>query len=130
MGAGHLCSHCTLASTSCARVFLLCDRVLQHLPWRPTTRADTRCPLSTCQNVLSLPPVDTCFLLSGHLRSNVSRDRGLRALLEMVGSVAVLFFLSWRLAPVCSIVILATAVAAAIYRWGFRMTDGCRSRMS
>jgi len=48
--------------------------------------------------------------------NNVSRDRGLRAALEMVGSVVVLFALSWRLAPVCSIVIVATAVAATIYR--------------
>ncbi|GFH21402.1 uncharacterized protein HaLaN_18703 [Haematococcus lacustris] len=48
--------------------------------------------------------------------SNVTRDRGLRALLEMVGSVCVLFALSWRLAPVCSIIIVATAVAATIYR--------------
>lgn len=50
--------------------------------------------------------------------SNVSRDRGLRALVEMVGAVVVLFALSWRLAPVCSIVIVATAVAATIYRCG------------
>ncbi len=34
-------------------------------------------------------------------RSNVSRDRGLRAFLEAAGSVVVLFVLSWRLAPVC-----------------------------
>lgn len=48
--------------------------------------------------------------------SNVSRDRGLRSFLEGFGSVLVLFFLSWRLAPVCSIVIVFTAVAAALFR--------------
>ncbi|MEW5307776.1 MAG: hypothetical protein WDW36_010152 [Sanguina aurantia] len=48
--------------------------------------------------------------------NNVSRDRGLRSFLEAAGSVLVLFFLSWRLAPVCSIVIVATAVAAALFR--------------
>jgi len=48
--------------------------------------------------------------------NNVSRDRGLRALLEAVGCIVVLFFLSWRLAPVCSIVIVFTAIAAAVYR--------------
>lgn len=55
-------------------------------------------------------------LVRSFIFSNVSRDRGLRAVLEMVGSVVVLFALSWRLAPVCSIVIVATAVAATIYR--------------
>lgn len=49
-------------------------------------------------------------------RSNMSRDRGPRALLEALGAVIVLFFLSWRLAPICSIVIVATGLAAAIYR--------------
>jgi hypothetical protein len=49
-------------------------------------------------------------------RSNCSRDRGPRALLEAVGAVAVLFWLSWRLAPAISMVIVATAVTAAVYR--------------
>lgn len=48
--------------------------------------------------------------------SNVSRDRGLRSMLEAVGSVLVLFALSWRLAPVCSIIIIAAAVTATAYR--------------
>ena len=47
---------------------------------------------------------------------SISRDRGLRAVLEAVGSVAVLFYLCWRLAPVLASVIIGTAVAAAIYR--------------
>ena len=44
----------------------------------------------------------------GFVFGNVSRDRGLRAVMEAVGSVAVLFHLSWRLGP-----ILAGAVGAA-----------------
>ena len=47
---------------------------------------------------------------------NVSRDRGLRAILEATGSVLVLFVLSWRLGPVLGLVIIATAVSAALYR--------------
>ena len=55
-----------------------------------------------------------------HVRSfvfgNVSRDRGLRAILEASGSVLVLFILSWRLGPVLGLVIISTAVTAALYR--------------
>ncbi len=47
---------------------------------------------------------------------NVSRDRGLRAILEASGSVLVLFVLSWRLGPVLGLVIVSTAVTAALYR--------------
>lgn len=47
---------------------------------------------------------------------NVSRDRGLRAILEASGSVMVLFVLSWRLGPVMGLVIISTAVTAALYR--------------
>ena len=48
--------------------------------------------------------------------SNCSRDRGLRALLEALGSVGVLFALSWRLGPILAGVIIATAFIAWIYR--------------
>ncbi|GLI67398.1 hypothetical protein VaNZ11_011584 [Volvox africanus] len=48
--------------------------------------------------------------------NNVSRDRGLRAFLEAAGSVVVLFALSWRLAPVCSVVVGVAGLAAAVYR--------------
>ncbi|KAG2498202.1 hypothetical protein HYH03_003955 [Edaphochlamys debaryana] len=48
--------------------------------------------------------------------NNVSRDRGLRAFLEAAGSVIVLFCLSWRLAPVCSLVVAVAGAAAAVYR--------------
>ena len=46
----------------------------------------------------------------------MSRDRGPRAFLEAAGAVIVLFWLSWRLAPVCSIVVVVTALAAAAYK--------------
>ncbi|KAK9823874.1 hypothetical protein WJX72_006089 [[Myrmecia] bisecta] len=48
--------------------------------------------------------------------SNVSRDRGPRALLEALGGMTVLFVLSWRLGPVLALVIVATAATAALYR--------------
>jgi ATP-binding cassette, subfamily B (MDR/TAP), member 10 len=48
--------------------------------------------------------------------NNCSRDRGLRAFAEALGAVAVLFVLSWRLAPVCTAVIVVAALAAAAYR--------------
>eukprot|EP00884_Botryococcus_braunii_P013700 jgi/Botrbrau1/22330/Bobra.0002s0009.2 len=48
--------------------------------------------------------------------SNVSRDRGPRAVLESVGAVAVLFWLSWRLGPVLVGVIVGTAATAALYK--------------
>lgn len=59
--------------------------------------------------------------------SNCSRDRGLRAFLEAGGAVIVLFFLSWRLAPAVSIVILVTAVAAAMYRRSTRPVEAAQS---
>jgi ABC-type multidrug transport system fused ATPase/permease subunit len=58
---------------------------------------------------------------------NISRDRGLRAVLEATGSVAVLFYLSWRLAPVLGAVIVGTGVAAAMYR---NATRGIEARMA
>ena len=48
--------------------------------------------------------------------NNVSRDRGLRALLEATGAVAVLFCLSWRLGPILALVIVATGLTAALYK--------------
>jgi ABC-type multidrug transport system fused ATPase/permease subunit len=41
--------------------------------------------------------------------------------------VIVLFFLSWRLAPAVSIVILVTAVAAAMYRRSTRPVEAAQS---
>jgi ABC-type multidrug transport system fused ATPase/permease subunit len=51
-----------------------------------------------------------------HTCRNISRDRGLRAILEATGSIAVLFYLSWRLAPVLGTIIVSTGAAAALYR--------------
>ena len=48
--------------------------------------------------------------------NNVSRDRGLRAVCEGVGSVLVLFWLSFRLGPVLAAVIGATACTAWLYK--------------
>ncbi|KAK9862820.1 hypothetical protein WJX84_000045 [Apatococcus fuscideae] len=48
--------------------------------------------------------------------NNVSRDRGLRALLEAVGAVVVLYCLSWRLGPILALVIIATGLTAAMYK--------------
>ncbi|WIA33509.1 hypothetical protein OEZ86_006634 [Tetradesmus obliquus] len=59
--------------------------------------------------------------------NNCSRDRGLRAFLEAAGAVVVLFCLSWRLAPAVSIVIVVTAVAAALYRRSTRPVEAAQS---
>lgn len=60
-------------------------------------------------------------------RRNISRDRGLRAVLEATGSLLVLFALSWRLAPVLGTIIVCTGVAAALYR---RFTRSIESQMA
>src|SRR5690349_18342456 len=57
--------------------------------------------------------------------SNCSRD--LAAFLEAAGAVVVLFFLSWRLAPAVSILIVVTAVAAAMYRRSTRPVEAAQS---
>lgn len=61
-------------------------------------------------------------------RSNCSRDRGLRAFLEAAGAVAVLFWLSWRLAPAVSLVIVVTALAAGAYRRKSRPVEQAQGR--
>lgn len=48
--------------------------------------------------------------------NNSSRDRGIRALLESIGAVSVLFILSWRLAPLLGAVVLAAGLGAALYK--------------
>jgi ATP-binding cassette subfamily B (MDR/TAP) protein 8 len=76
-----------------------------------------------------MPPHPCCVAaLAGRLpSSNCSRDRGLRAFLEAAGAVVVLFCLSWRLAPAVSIVIVVTAVAAAMYRRSTRPVEAAQS---
>lgn len=59
--------------------------------------------------------------------NNCSRDRGLRAFLEAGGAVLVLFFLSWRLAPVCSLVIIVSAIAAALYKRATKPLEATQS---
>jgi hypothetical protein len=61
------------------------------------------------------------------LYSNCSRDRGPRAFLEAAGAIVVLFCLSWRLAPACSIVIVVTALAAGYYRRKSRPVEQVRT---
>lgn len=68
-------------------------------------------------------PTELTNILSKDLESlrnfffnNCSRDRGLRALFEAIGSVVVLFVLSWRLGPILAAVIIATACIAWLYR--------------
>ncbi|KAL4458228.1 hypothetical protein ABPG75_013093 [Micractinium tetrahymenae] len=48
--------------------------------------------------------------------ANTARDRGLRALLEALGTVGVLFVLSWRLGPILAGVIVASVCTAFLYR--------------
>jgi ATP-binding cassette subfamily B (MDR/TAP) protein 8 len=60
--------------------------------------------------------------------SNVSRDRGARALLEAAGSVVVLFFLSWRLGPILAAVILAAACTAFLYKQQTKKYEGSAAR--
>ncbi|GMH42099.1 hypothetical protein BSKO_10018 [Bryopsis sp. KO-2023] len=67
---------------------------------------------SELTNALSVE-LDT---LRSFLFGNVSRDRGLRALLESSGVVILLFMLSLRLGPILAGVILVTAISAALYK--------------
>eukprot|EP00892_Ulva_mutabilis_P003325 jgi/Ulvmu1/1364/UM011_0092.1 len=58
---------------------------------------------------------------------SISRDRGLRAVMEAAGSVVVLFCLSCYLAPVLATVIIGTSIAATIYR---KVAKGIEARLS
>lgn len=55
--------------------------------------------------------------------NNVSRDRGLRAFSEAVGSVLVLFWLSWRLGPMLAAVVIATGAIAWLYKKQSKMLE-------
>ena len=59
--------------------------------------------------------------------SNVTRDRGLRALLEAVGASMVLFYISWRLGPLMAGVIVATGFTVAQYRLHTKAADAARA---
>eukprot|EP00850_Spirogloea_muscicola_P015228 SM000115S23907 [mRNA] locus=s115:109257:114629:- [translate_table: standard] len=47
---------------------------------------------------------------------NVSRDRGFRALSEVLGTLAILFTLSRELAPILGLLILGVSVGVAVYK--------------
>ncbi|XP_078447952.1 non-intrinsic ABC protein 8 [Wolffia australiana] len=47
---------------------------------------------------------------------NISRDRGLRALSEIIGTICILFSLSSQLAPVLGILMLSVSVIVAIFK--------------
>jgi membrane protein implicated in regulation of membrane protease activity len=47
--------------------------------------------------------------------------------LEAAGAILVLFVLSWQLAPACSLVIVVSAVAAALYRRSTRPMEQSQS---
>ncbi|XP_028768527.1 ABC transporter B family member 28 isoform X2 [Neltuma alba] len=47
---------------------------------------------------------------------NVARDRGFRALSEVIGTICILFALSPQLAPVLGILVLTVSVSVAVYK--------------
>lgn len=59
--------------------------------------------------------------------ANVSRDRGLRAIMEATGAVLVLFWLSWRLGPILAGVIIASALAIQLYRKQTRAVESANA---
>ncbi|XP_074567547.1 ABC transporter B family member 28 [Curcuma longa] len=50
------------------------------------------------------------------VNDNISRDRGLRALSEVVGTVCILFFLSTQLAPILGLLMVAISGSVAIFK--------------
>ncbi|KQK16368.1 ABC transporter B family member 28 isoform X2 [Brachypodium distachyon] len=54
--------------------------------------------------------------LKGVVSDNVSRDRGLRALSEITGTLCILFALSTELAPVLGLLIVSVSVIVAIFK--------------
>ncbi|KAE9617329.1 putative peptide-transporting ATPase [Lupinus albus] len=54
--------------------------------------------------------------LKGIVSDNVSRDRGFRALTEVIGTIFVLFALSPQLAPIMGVLVLAVSVSVAVYK--------------
>eukprot|EP01023_Acetabularia_acetabulum_P060428 TRINITY_DN7264_c0_g1_i1.p1 TRINITY_DN7264_c0_g1~~TRINITY_DN7264_c0_g1_i1.p1 ORF type:complete len:688 (-),score=106.05 TRINITY_DN7264_c0_g1_i1:202-2265(-) len=62
-------------------------------------------------------------LISNELRTlrslvvgNSSRDRGLRAVLEVIGCVSILAFVSWRLGPIIAIITISMAISTSVYK--------------
>ncbi|XP_056158803.1 ABC transporter B family member 28 isoform X2 [Syzygium oleosum] len=54
--------------------------------------------------------------LKGVVSENISRDRGFRALSEVVGTICILFTLSPQLAPVLGVLMLTVSVFVAVYK--------------
>lgn len=54
--------------------------------------------------------------LKNIVSENISRDRGLRALSEVIGTICILFVLSPQLAPILGLLMLTVSALAAIYK--------------
>jgi len=89
------------------------------LPLLHSTQHSARPSSWGCRRLVRLTPRQRC--------RSISRDRGLRAVMEATGSVCVLFCLSWHLAPVLATVIVGTAIAATVYR---KVAKGIEARLS
>eukprot|EP01026_Neomeris_dumetosa_P048613 TRINITY_DN4215_c1_g2_i4.p1 TRINITY_DN4215_c1_g2~~TRINITY_DN4215_c1_g2_i4.p1 ORF type:complete len:532 (-),score=54.58 TRINITY_DN4215_c1_g2_i4:292-1887(-) len=59
---------------------------------------------------------DELRILRGLIVGNSSRDRGIRAVLEVVGCVTVLAVVSWRLGPILAILTLSMAISTGTYK--------------
>ncbi|XP_072961857.1 ABC transporter B family member 28-like [Typha angustifolia] len=54
--------------------------------------------------------------LKGVVSDNISRDRGLRALSEVLGTICILFTLSTQLAPVLGLLMVSVSILVAIFK--------------
>ncbi|XP_047176952.1 ABC transporter B family member 28 [Vigna umbellata] len=54
--------------------------------------------------------------LKNIVSENVSRDRGFRALSEVIGTIFILFSLSPQLAPILGVLMLAVSISIAVYK--------------
>eukprot|EP00210_Caulerpa_lentillifera_P005708 g5459.t1 len=61
--------------------------------------------------------------LRSFIFTNVTRDRGIRAFMEVAGIAIVFCFLSWRLAPVVLLVTLSSAISGTLYKRSTRSIE-------
>ncbi|PON69918.1 ATP-binding cassette containing protein [Parasponia andersonii] len=54
--------------------------------------------------------------LKGVVSENISRDRGFRALSEVIGTICILFALAPQLAPILGVLMLTVSVLVAVYK--------------
>ncbi|KAK0596817.1 hypothetical protein LWI29_019329 [Acer saccharum] len=54
--------------------------------------------------------------LKGLVSENISRDRGFRALSEVIGTICILFVLAPQLAPILALLMFAVSVSVAVYK--------------